>query len=65
MSDAHKRIESTQRIARQIQDMQSPIATIEICLHLISQEYQNQNIANIRLALQKIRAMSKDFVELI
>lgn len=64
MSESQKQQETTQRIARQIQDMQSPIATIEICVHLISEEFQNENLANIRLALEKIRAMSKKFIEI-
>ncbi len=52
----------TKQLERKVQDIQTPIATIEMCLHLLSEEIQNDKLLTIRTALQKVRDISKQFL---
>lgn len=52
----------TEFTERKVQDLHSPIATIEISLYLLSQEIQHEQLTTIRAALNRIRDISKQFL---
>jgi hypothetical protein len=47
--------------ARVVHDINSPIATIEMCLFSLSQESQNEMFMIIKSALQNIRDITQNF----
>jgi signal transduction histidine kinase len=47
--------------ARVIHDINSPIATIEMCLFTLSQEIQNDTLSIIKSALQNVRNITQSF----
>lgn len=56
---------NTKKLAERIvNDINSPIATIEISLYLLSQEADSENIKMIKLALQQIRDITQCFLDL-
>lgn len=50
-------------IDKKIENLQTPIATIEICVYLLSQKIENENLVRIRMALQSMRDISRQLIE--
>lgn len=48
-------------VARVIHDINSPIATIEMCLFLLAQEVQSDTLSIIKSALQNVRDITHNF----
>jgi signal transduction histidine kinase len=52
-----------EKAARLAHDMHSPIATIEMSLHMLTQKIENESIAVIKMALQSMREITNSMLD--
>lgn len=50
-------------IETKVMNIQSPIATIEICVYLLSNGDKSDHLSNIRKALQQLRGISRQLLD--